>query len=105
MRSGSSAEVEQSTNAVSARKEALHIQKTPANNRLNCRDRVYKLPGYWIVTKKKLDGRVNPSHTSANHVSASRGGSRGVQGIATSPNGQSHNINAVLLMCLAMQMH
>ena len=34
-------------------KEALHIQKTPANNSLN-RDRGYELPGCWIATVKKL---------------------------------------------------
>ena len=34
-------------------KEALHNQNIPANNRLNC-NRGYKLPGYWIVTMKKL---------------------------------------------------
>ena len=30
-------------------KEALHIQRTPANNRLN-RDGGYELPGCWIAT-------------------------------------------------------
>ena len=34
-------------------KEALHNQNIPANNRLNC-NMGYKLPGYWIVTMKKL---------------------------------------------------
>ena len=50
-------------------KEALHIQKTPANNRLN-RDGEYELPGSWIVTIKKLGGGVSSSRASANHMSA-----------------------------------
>jgi hypothetical protein len=33
-------------------KEALHIEKTPTNSRLN-RDGGYKLPGCWIATMKK----------------------------------------------------
>ena len=45
-------------------KEALHIQKTPANNKLNC-DRGHKLLGYCIVTIKKLGGRVSSSRISA----------------------------------------
>ena len=36
-------------------KEALHIEKTPANNRLN-RDGGCELPGCWIATMKKLGG-------------------------------------------------
>ena len=36
-------------------KEVLHIQKTPANNRLD-RDGGYELPGCWIETMKKLGG-------------------------------------------------
>ena len=50
-------------------KEALHIQRTPANNRLN-QDGGYELPGYWITTVKKLGGRVSSSCASANRVSA-----------------------------------
>ena len=48
-------------------KEALHIQKTPANNRLNYDG--YKLWGCWIATMKKLGGIVNTSHTSASCIS------------------------------------
>ena len=51
-------------------KEALHIQKTPANNRLN-RDGGYELPGCWIATMKKLGGGVSASRTDASCVSAS----------------------------------
>ena len=50
-------------------KEALYIQKTPTNNRLN-RDEGYELPGCWIATVKKLGGGVSSSRASANHVSA-----------------------------------
>ena len=39
-------------------KEALYIQKTPTNNRLN-RDEGYELPGCWIATVKKLGGGVS----------------------------------------------
>ena len=39
-------------------KEALHIDKTPASNRLN-RHGGYKLPGCWIATIKKLGGGGN----------------------------------------------
>ena len=39
-------------------KEALCIQRTPANNRLN-RDGGYELPGCWIATMKKLGGGAN----------------------------------------------
>ena len=39
-------------------KEALHIEKTPANNRLN-RDGDYELPGCWIAMMKKLGGWGN----------------------------------------------
>ena len=49
-------------------KEALHIERTPANNRLN-RDGGYKLPGCWIATMEKLGGGGNCA--SANRVSAS----------------------------------
>ena len=49
-------------------KEALHIERTPANTRLNCNEG-YELPGCWIATMKKLGGGAN--HTSANHVGAS----------------------------------
>ena len=48
-------------------KEALHIEKTPANNRLN-RDGGYKLPGCWIATIKKLGG--GDKRASANRASA-----------------------------------
>ena len=48
--------------------EALYIQKTPTNNRLN-HDEGYELPGCWITTVKKLGGRVSSSHASANCVS------------------------------------
>ena len=51
-------------------KEALHIQKTPANNRLN-RDGGYELPGCWIATMKKLGGGVSASRTGAGRISAS----------------------------------
>ena len=50
-------------------KEALYIQKTPTNNRLNC-DKGYELPGCWITTVKKLGDGVSSSCTSANCVSA-----------------------------------
>ena len=36
-------------------KEALYIERTPANTRLNC-NRGYELPGCWIATMKKLRG-------------------------------------------------
>ena len=45
-------------------KEALYIQKTPTNNRLN-RDEGYELPGCWIATVKKLGGGVSSSRASA----------------------------------------
>ncbi len=48
-------------------KEALHIQRTPANNRLNC-DEGYELPGCWIATMKKLGGGA--SRASTNRVDA-----------------------------------
>ena len=38
-------------------KEALYIEKTPANNRLN-RDGGYELPGCWIAMMKKLEGQL-----------------------------------------------
>ena len=44
-------------------KEALHIERTPANNRLN-RDGGYKLPGCWIATMNKLGGRGNRAGAS-----------------------------------------
>ena len=50
-------------------KEALYIQKTPTNNRLN-RDEGYELPGCWIATVKKLGGGVSSSRASANRDSA-----------------------------------
>ena len=50
-------------------KEALYIQKTPTNNRLNC-DEGYELPGCWIATVKKLGSRASSSCASANCVSA-----------------------------------
>ena len=49
-------------------KEAIHINRTPANNRLN-QDGGYKLPGCWIATMKKLGGGGN--HASNNRASAS----------------------------------
>ena len=49
-------------------KEALHIERTPANTRLN-HDGGYELPGCWIATMKKLGGGAN--RTGANHVGAS----------------------------------
>ena len=49
-------------------KEALHIERTPANTRLN-RDGGYELPGCWIATMKKLGGGAN--RAGANHVGAS----------------------------------
>ena len=49
-------------------KEALHIERTPTNTRLN-RDGGYELPGCWITTMKKLGGGAN--HAGANHVGAS----------------------------------
>ncbi len=48
-------------------KEALHIEKTPANSRLN-RDGGYELPGCWIATMKKVGGGL--SHASANRAGA-----------------------------------
>ena len=48
-------------------KEALHIKKTPANNRLN-RDGGYELLGCWIATMKKLGGGDN--RASANCTGA-----------------------------------
>ena len=50
-------------------KEALYIQKTPTNKRLN-RDEGYELPGCWIATVKRLGGGVSSSRASANRVSA-----------------------------------
>ena len=50
-------------------KEALHIQKTHANNKFNY-DEGYKLPGCWIATMEKLQGRISSSCASINHVSA-----------------------------------
>ena len=50
-------------------KEALYIQKTPTNNRLN-HDEGYELPGCWIATVKKLGGGVSSSRASANRISA-----------------------------------
>ena len=48
-------------------KEALHIERTLANNRLN-RDGDYELPGCWITTMKKLGRGGN--RASANHTGA-----------------------------------
>ena len=45
-------------------KEALHFQKTPANNSPN-KDWGYELPGCWIATIKKLGGGINLNCTSA----------------------------------------
>ena len=44
-------------------KEALHIERTPANTRLN-RDGGYELPGCWITTMKKLGGGANRTGAS-----------------------------------------
>ena len=44
-------------------KEALHIEKTPENNKLN-RDGGYELPGCWIATMKKLGGGGNCASTN-----------------------------------------
>ena len=49
-------------------KEALHIERTPANTRLN-HDEGYELLGCWIATMKKLGGGANCA--GANHVGAS----------------------------------
>ena len=49
-------------------KEALHIERTLADNRLN-QDGGYELPGCWIATMKKLGGGGN--RASANRASAS----------------------------------
>ena len=49
-------------------KEALHIERIPANTRLNC-DGDYELLYCWIVTMKKLRGGANC--TSTNHVGVS----------------------------------
>ena len=49
-------------------KEALHIERTTANTRLNCNGG-YGLPGCWIATMKKLGGGANCA--SANHIGAS----------------------------------
>ena len=48
-------------------KESLHIERTPANNRLN-RDEGYELPGCWIATMNKLGGGGN--HASTNRAGA-----------------------------------
>ena len=45
-------------------KEALCIQRTPTNNRLN-RDGDYELPGCWITTMKKLGGGANAGRIPA----------------------------------------
>ena len=45
-------------------KEALCIQRTPANHRLN-RDGGYELPGCWIATMKKLGGGANTGRIPA----------------------------------------
>ena len=45
-------------------KEALCIQRTPANHRLNC-DGDYELPDCWIATMKKLGGGANAGRIPA----------------------------------------
>ena len=50
-------------------KEALHIHKTPANNRLNTEEG-YELSSGWIATIKKLGGRFSSSHANVNCISA-----------------------------------
>ena len=54
-------------------KEALHIEKTPANNRLN-RDGGYELPGCWITTMKKLEGGGNCASAKCTGAPPSRVG-------------------------------
>ena len=53
-------------------KEALHIERIPANTRLN-HDRGYELLGCWIATTKKLLAwkRGGANQTSADHVGVS----------------------------------
>ena len=50
-------------------KEALQIERTPANTRLD-RDGGYELPGCWIATMKKLRGRANRTGTNDGGASA-----------------------------------
>ena len=59
-------------------KEALHIKRTPANNRLN-RDGGYELPGFWIATMKKLGGGGNRASTSRAGTSPSAPSRMGAQ--------------------------
>ena len=54
-------------------KEALHIQKTTTNNRLN-RDRGYELLTCWIATMKKLGGRAGRVITNHDGASTSAPG-------------------------------
>ena len=49
--------------------KALHIERTPANTRLNC-DGGYELPGCWIATMKKLGGGANRAGTNDGGASA-----------------------------------
>jgi hypothetical protein len=63
-------------------KEALHIEKTPTNSRLN-RDGGYELPGCWIATMKKLGGGVN--RASANRAGATTSASNCMSAQAHGP--------------------
>ena len=63
-------------------KEALHIERIPANNRLN-RDGGYELSGSWITMMKKLGGRGN--RPSANHAGASASASNHMGAQAQEP--------------------
>jgi hypothetical protein len=59
-------------------KEALHIEKTPANSRLN-QDGEYELLGCWIATMKKLGGRGNRVSTNRAGTSSSASNRTGAQ--------------------------
>ena len=59
-------------------KEALHIVRISANNRLN-RDRDYELPGCWILIMKKLGGGDNRVSANRTGTSASVLSHMGVQ--------------------------
>ena len=72
-------------------KEALYIQKTPTNNRLN-RDEGYELPGCWIATVKKLGGGVSSSRASANRVSA-------YQDLCTRPHARASSGATPIINC------
>ena len=59
-------------------KEALHIERTPANNRLN-QDGDYELPGCWITTMKKLGDGGNCASANRAGTSASASNRMGAQ--------------------------